>query len=171
MFLAETGNLQVWWQWPAFISGRSKQRSGPEIAHLGQMAWPHVWLDRATEDRAEKVVAVNLVIEAVNHIMDHGLVKHIRQRDAVDNNGSVAPAIPAHVCAPVFARPLGLWHRHQIASQVSLYGLENTGRLTTPKAALLDIENTKPAAVACEPNFQIKHILSMYVFDEIRDLD
>jgi hypothetical protein len=102
--------------------------------------------------------------------MDHGLVKHIRQRDAVDNNSSVAPAIPAHVCAPIFCEN---WGFGIVAnrSQVSLYAPENTGRLTTPKAALRDIENTKPAAVACEPNSQIKHILSMYVLDEIRDLD
>ncbi|WP_181167498.1 hypothetical protein [Mesorhizobium sp. B2-6-5] len=96
MHLAEAGYREMWWQGPPFISGRSQQCRGPEVAHLCQMTRPFVGLYPLVEYGAEKLIAANFIVKAVNHTMDHGLVKHIRQRDAVDDDRSLAPTIPAH---------------------------------------------------------------------------
>jgi hypothetical protein len=68
------------------------------------------------KDGAEKLIAANFFIEAMNHTMDHGLVKRIGQQDAVADDRFLAPVVPAHVRSPVFCRAkaeFGIAARHE----------------------------------------------------------
>ncbi|TIX30094.1 MAG: hypothetical protein E5V34_09580 [Mesorhizobium sp.] len=57
---------------PIVVSPRLKA-----TADLRQMARPVVGLDPVTKNWAEKFVAANFGIEAVNHTTDHALVNHV----------------------------------------------------------------------------------------------